>query len=703
MSVRKITRGWAAGLALSVSAAVSVALPALAAPERVALVIGNAAYQHAPDLANPLNDAADVAAALERVGFSVTSLTDADEKGLEGGLQAFRRKASAAKIAVVFYAGHGIEVDKHNYLVPVDARLQTDGDVKYETVSLDLVMETVEGAKEFRLVVLDACRKNPFLASMRREAGSTRSIGRGLARAEPTGGGTLLAYSAKEGMVAADGSGRNSPYTEALLRYLEEPGLEVGLMFRKVRDAVVESTGQAQEPFAYGSLSAKGAYFIPPVGPPDPTDETPGGGTTSEDRYWETVNAIEDSGAKVAALLAYRERFPAGVYASLADIQLKALRATEAGSGGAEERSPSAGEANLRLTREELRGIQRALAQAGYDPGPADGIIGRGTRGAIGRWQRAQGRSATEYLGPEDAKALLALAPVPGPAVADPLQAGERFRDCDEAWCPEMVVVPAGSFMMGSRASEEGRFDDEGPRHQVEIRESFAVGVYEVTRGQFAAFVGAADHDAGNRCLTYEGGSWEWREGRSWRNPGFDQTDAHPVVCVNWEDAQAYVDWLGEKTGETYRLLSESEWEYVARAGTQTSRYWGESVSGQCRHGNGADGSLKRHYSDWEWATVGCDDGEVHTAPVGQFKANRFELHDVLGNVWEWVEDCMNGSYAGAPADGSAWRSGNCSQRVLRGGSWYDYPRYLRAANRSWFVSGNRNYYIGFRIARTLD
>ena len=863
MSVRKIARGWAAGLALS--AALSVALPALAAPERVALVIGNAAYQHASRLANPLNDAADVAAALERVGFSVTSLTDAGKQELERGLQAFRRKAAAAKIAAVFYAGHGIEVDKHNYLVPVDARLQTDGDVKYETVSLDLVMETVEGAKEFRLVVLDACRENPFLASMRREAGSTRSIGRGLARAEPTGGGTLLAYSAKEGTVAADGSGRNSPYTEALLRYLEEPGLEVGLMFRKVRDAVVESTGQAQEPFAYGSLSAKGAYFIPPVGPPDPTDETPGGGAVADGpgmelEYWKSVNAIEDPGAKVAALLAYRERFSEGVYASLADIQLKALRATPAGSGGAEERSPSAGETNLRLTREELRGIQRALAQAGYDPGPADGIIGRGTRGAIGRWQRAQGRSATGYLGPEDAKALLALAPVPDPAVAVPLpptpplpsptrptdpsqvvlasgrllsdwmllsedrlasgeyrtllvegaghlrkhgrfasvesvveraleglveglrvtneasaraalrsveqirdvageraaltqvearaslrlgrfdeavlsyrkwlrlagpghperremlaglrkaekrerlpQAGERFRDCDEAWCPEMVVVPAGSFMMGSPASEEARDDDEGPRHRVRIAKPLAVGVYEVTRRQFAAFVGATDHDAGNRCQAYEGGSWEWLEGLSWRNPGFDQTDAHPVVCVRWEDAQAYVDWLGEKTGEAYRLLSESEWEYVARAGTQTSRYWGESVSGQCRHGNGADGSLKRHYSDWEWATVGCDDGEVHTAPVGQFKANRFGLHDVHGNVWEWVEDCWNGSYAGAPTDGSAWRSGDCSQRVLRGGSWYSYPGFLRAAVRNGVVTGVRSGFIGFRIARTLD
>ena len=238
--------------------------PALAA-SRVALVVGNAAYAHVPDLANPLNDAADIGAALENLGFAVTRLENAGYDALRKELRAFRRKASKARVAVVFYAGHGIEVNNQNFLVPVDAGLQTDGDVEYEAVSVDLVMGAVQGASEFRLVVLDACRENPFAAKMRREKGLTRSIGRGLARVEPTGGSTLLAYSAKPGTTAKDGWGRNSPYASALLRYLHEPGLEVGLLFRNVRDAVYESTGGEQEPFAYGSLSAKAVYFVPPV------------------------------------------------------------------------------------------------------------------------------------------------------------------------------------------------------------------------------------------------------------------------------------------------------------------------------------------------------------------------------------------------------------------------------------------------------
>ena len=187
-----------------------LAMPA-SAGQRVALVIGNASYAHAPSLANPLNDANDMGAALKRLGFAVTRLPNASRAELWDGLQKFRLAASASEVAVVFYAGHGIEVDKRNFLIPVDARLLSDADVEFEAVSLDLVLRAVEGASNFRLIVLDACRDNPFAVAMRR-AGGTRSIGRGLASVEPPGE-TLVAYAAKEGTVAADGEGRNSPYT----------------------------------------------------------------------------------------------------------------------------------------------------------------------------------------------------------------------------------------------------------------------------------------------------------------------------------------------------------------------------------------------------------------------------------------------------------------------------------------------------------
>ena len=248
-----------------------LAVPALA-EQRVALVIGNAQYAHASRLANPLNDAADIGAALTRLGFAVTKLENANQATLRRGLQAFSLAASAAEVAVVFYAGHGIEVDQRNFLVPVDARLASDQDVEFEAVPLELVMRSVARASGLRLVVLDACRENPFAVSMQR-AGATRSVGRGLARVEPAGE-TLVAYASKEGTVAADGEGRNSPYSEALLAHLEEPGLEVGLLFRKVRDAVLAATGGRQEPFVYGSLSSRGVYLtarLEPEPTPSPT------------------------------------------------------------------------------------------------------------------------------------------------------------------------------------------------------------------------------------------------------------------------------------------------------------------------------------------------------------------------------------------------------------------------------------------------
>ena len=238
---------------------------------------------------------------------------------------------------------------------------------------------------------------------------------------------------------------------------------------------------------------------------------------------------------------------------------------------------------------------------------------------------------------------------------------GRRFRDCDA--CPEMVVLPAGSFLMGSPESEEGRFGWEGPQHRIEIREAFAAGVYEATFEEW----GACAADGG--CGGYRPEDYGWGRGR------------RPVIAVSWEDAQAYINWLSRKTGEEYRLLSEAEWEYAARAGT-TARY---------TFGNGITPSD---------ANYGENIGK--TQRVGSYRANGYGLYDMHGNAWEWVQDCFNEGYARAPNNGSAWERGDCSLRVWRGGSWHDYPRLLRSANRFAFPPGNRNFNIGFRVARTL-
>ena len=256
---------------------------------------------------------------------------------------------------------------------------------------------------------------------------------------------------------------------------------------------------------------------------------------------------------------------------------------------------------------------------------------------------------------------------------AERLRPGKRFRDCAE--CPELVVVPAGSFTMGSPASEDGRDDDEGPQHRVRIREPFAVGVYEVTFAEWDACV------AGGACDGHRPDDESWGRGR------------RPVINVSWDDAQRYVGWLSRKTGQEYRLLSEAEWEYVARAGTTTPFHFGSTISTDQANYNG----------DFTYGAGRKGIVRGRTVAVGSFAANEFGLHDVHGNVWELVQDCWNTSYSGAPNDGSAWEKGECGRRVVRGGSWLIGPGGLRSALRSWDDSGFRFFNLGFRVARTRD
>jgi len=290
---------------------------------------------------------------------------------------------------------------------------------------------------------------------------------------------------------------------------------------------------------------------------------------------------------------------------------------------------------------------------------------------------------------------LRRLAP-PAAAPGRDATGAQVFRDCPE--CPEMLVIPAGSFQMGAPAKEAGSGDSERPRHEVRIPRPLAVARYEVTRGQYAAFVKATGHAAEGSCYVWVGSEWVNQPGRNWRDPDFDQDDSHPAVCVSWQDAKAYVAWLAMKTGKPYRLLTESEWEYAARAGTRTSRYWGDDPDLACEYANVHDADTQaRHRFPWE--PHACRDGHVETAPVGRFKANGFGLHDLLGNAWEWVEDCQSVNYIGAPADGSARVTDDCPRRVYRGGGWSG-PASVRAATRNSNPAGYRSQLLGLRVVR---
>ena len=251
------------------------------------------------------------------------------------------------------------------------------------------------------------------------------------------------------------------------------------------------------------------------------------------------------------------------------------------------------------------------------------------------------------------------------PEAEQPLKPGDTFKECAKD-CPEMIVIPAGSFVMGSPATEKGRYTNEGPQHEVVLAKAFAVSKFDVT---------FADWDA---CVSV-GGCPQVSDS------GFGR-GTRPVINVTWDEAQQYVAWFAKMTGRPYRLLTEAEWEYAARAGSTTAYFWGDDIGKNKANCIGC-GS--------QWDNRG-------TSPVGSFKPNAFGLYDMAGNVWQWVQDCYVANYNGAPTDGSALSIDDCGFRVVRGGSWSSGPRSLRSATRSGSTTGNRSGNIGFRLGRTL-
>ncbi|MBI3069421.1 MAG: SUMF1/EgtB/PvdO family nonheme iron enzyme [Betaproteobacteria bacterium] len=531
------------GLCLLVSAASPAAAPAergavlVAAPrpgtdQRVALVIGNSRYRQQP-LPNPVLDAKAMATTLGRLGFKVTSLTDSSRTAMVRALEEFKRQLRGAGVGLFYFAGHGVQIDGRNYLIPVDNDMASEDQVKYNTIRLDDVLDTLnEGGPAVKIVVLDACRNNPFQRA--------RGSGGGLAPVLSAAEGTLIAYATSPGKVALDGKpGENGLYTSHLLEALQEPGLKIEEVFKLTRTMVARATGGRQLP-------------------------------------WETTSLLGE------LILKPGTPAPATMAAS---------------AGGSAQQS--------------FRGLDRA--------------------------------ARPERLSP-----------------------GASFRDCER--CPEMVVVPTGAFTMGSPGAEPDRHPSEGPQHEVAFARAFAVGRFEVTFEEWEA------------CLL-DGGCDRWPSDQGWGR------GKRPVIDVNWEDATRYAAWLSRRTGKPYRLLSEAEWEYAARAGATTARPWGTEIGtarGNCSGCGGADGGRR-------------------TTPAGSFAANRWGLSDMLGNAWEWVADCRNPTYEGAPADGTAWVTGDCALRMLRGGSWVTAPRGVRSATRAYFPAARRDVNIGFRVATSLD
>lgn len=536
-------------------------------PSRVALVMGNGGYETTGwRLANPVRDAELMASALADVGFDVTLVVDATEDEMEDAFAAHGNRLRAAgedAVGLIYFAGHGVQSQGYNYLLPVDVSARTEQDIWAQAPRLGQALQHVRAAgNAVNFVILDACRNNP-LPSANRSAGSS-----GLAPVARSRG-LLVSYSTEPGFTASDGAGNNSPYTAALAHYIRQDGLIAEQVFKRVADEVNASTGGAQTPF-YNS------------------------GLTGEDFCF--------------------------------------------------------GACNGQATAPPARPVLTA-STTGTEPG------------------RSTGAAAAPV--PEVAE--------PGVTTPSPTPLGETFTDCDG--CPPMTAVPAGTFVMGSPATEPKRDDDEGPQKEITIS-AFAASIHEITFGNIRAC------KSGGGCTTFD----PWSETRSelWT------TDNKPVINVNWNDAMAYVDWLNTQVEKApYRLLSEAEWEYAARAGTTTPFQTGETITSDMANYNG-----QRHYLGNHPAG-----GPYQRKPVavGSYPPNGFGLYDMHGNAAEWVADCWVGNLGETPRDGRPVPLSSCNGRVIRGGDYTKIPSYVRSAHRDTEVATRRDSRIGFRIARDLD
>jgi formylglycine-generating enzyme required for sulfatase activity len=514
---------------------------------RVALLIGNARY---PDATAPLHQVArsvrELAEELRRNGFDVSVKEDLGKDELQRALDEFKDKVQPNSTALVFFGGFALQSERQNFLVPINAQIWSESDVRRDGIGIEAMLSEIHGrGAAVKLLILDASRRTPYERRFRRAPAGLAPI------AAPVG--TLIISAGPPGKVVND-DGKGSIFVGELVKEMRSPGQSADKIFSRTRIGVARATKGEQVPWVSSTLLAEYYLRAPPEGTASAGDSRP----------------------------------------PRSDSSLP----------GRQARRPDQGKPAPPRRRTE------ATAQ------PADPVRSR-----------------------------------PRP--------GDAFRDCGE--CPELAVVPAGTFDMGSNDSPY-----EKPVHRVRIPRPFAIGRRETTFAEWDRCVAAGE------CLHRPDDRGQGRGDR-------------PVTDVSWTDAKAYVQWLSRQTGQTYRLPSEAEWEYAARAGTKTAYWWGRDIGrkfANCRDCGG--------------------EASPQTMEAATFFPNSFGLFDSAGNAAEWVEDCWNDSYRKAPRDGSAWTTGECARRVLRGGSFDSQARYLRSASRFRYDADVRYYANGFRVVREL-
>jgi formylglycine-generating enzyme required for sulfatase activity len=637
------------------------------AANRTALVIGNSSYSSITPLPNPVNDATDMTAALKKLGFEVILRTNANRSSIREAVRVFGDKIKKGGVGLFYYAGHGVQVEGTNYMIPVDVDIKRKYDIEDQGLKMNYVLGAMQDANnKLNIIILDACRDNPFR--------SFRGSSPGLARMDaPTG--SIIAYATAPGGKAADGQGRNGTYTAQLLKHLGNPALSVQEMLNQTGLSVMKTTNNDQVPWISSTPVKK--YYL--AGGSSTVDEpSTGKGKMSIITDPQGADIFVNNQFKGKAPLVINSMNPV-TYRVMArlkghdDINKKIKVNTNRKAIATFYFKKQESKGRLYVTTNPsdcivkiLNIIPRYRDGIELDPGAYKIQVSKaGYTTKIKTIQIPSSEGVDFYV--ELEKQAVSS------GISSSGTAGSEQTWTDPVTGMEFVSVPAVCYQMGSNSGSS----DEKPVHEVCL-DGFWMAKHEVTNRQYRMF------KSGHSSKDYKGVTLN--------------KDDQPVVYVAWNEAKAFIRWLNRKTGQEFALPTEAQWEYAARAGTRTIRYWGDNPDDACRYANVHDHTSKNKFSNFTWEKHNCNDGYAGTAPVGSFIPNDFGLYDMLGNVWEWCEDVYDkNAYSKYSRNNSVITSGGNS-RVDRGGSWSNSPRCVRAAYRSRGTAGYRGNNLGFRL-----
>jgi len=674
--------------------------PGLAHAKRMALIIGNDLYKNVTPLKKAVNDADAISNTLKDLGFQTHLHRNLNRRAMNAALADFTGKIEKQDEVLFFFSGHGISVRGENYLLPIDVPEVAPGQEGFITREAFSENEIIQSLQDqgvrVSILILDACRNNPFPRK------GTRSIGRsvGLGRTSAPPEGTFVMYSAGVGQEALDRLSDDDPhpnsvYTRKLIPLMKEEGLQIVRVAKRLRTEVetlaktAKGGAHKQYPSYYDEL--RGDFFFKP-GKRKQVDKI----ADADELLWQTIERSNNA----SDFEFYLKEHPKGRYSSIAKLKLNQFK-NKGAVKDKQEKALVIKDADDKLWS-EVRGSRRSLEVEAYIHKYPRGKHIAEARRIIELLRQAEYREYSRIKALEEKEVAVVIPKEIKKPKTRSYQPGQRFQECGE--CPKMVALPTGQFSMGWKDKRRGQHQYALPIHKVNINHQIAIGVHEITIKQYDAFIKQSGHDPGSLCWTHEKKLGKYRKFRNYQKNGLPYKLNYPVTCVNWYDAKEYVKWLNRQIPSGgYRLPTEAEWEFAARAGRQTNWHYGNKESFLCQFSNHAAAE-----TNVKWRNKSCKDGVKVLSKVGGYEANPWGVYDMYGNVAEWTEDCVHYDYKGAPNNGEAWivsnnpNHGSCANRIHRGGSWLQSGPSVMSWNRQFTKPTDRTITLGFRVVKDL-